>query len=190
MPRGIRGRKSSEKRTAVNVIIPKEWDPTTKTWRELAPSDPSINPCAGGDDTAPVRSAQEVAIDMELLAMQAAAEAEAAQAALKDAAPMKTKARKKLEVVAAEKAKEAKRLAAYASLAKHQAPPEKLKLLASSTDLGSRAHKERRRHEQAAQQHNATRGRDVTRDGRRDDRPEERSRSRSRDRDSEDAMDY
>ena len=184
---GIRGRKSNEKRSVVNAVLPKEYNAVTKRFETIDPAAASTSVC----DDKPVRSAEETAADMQQIAAQAAAEAEAARVALAEAPKeMKAKARRKLEAVAAAKAKEAKRLAIYVQVAQHQAPPEQLKLFASSLDLGSRARKESRRHEQAAKQvgsrSNRGRDREARRDGRRDDRSH--SRSRSRDPESDDMV--
>jgi hypothetical protein len=184
---GIRGRKSSEKRPGVNAIVPKEWDEASNRYVEVQASDASINPFVSDE---PVKSVEESTAEMQCLAEKAAKEAEEAQAAVSDGATkqMNKKARKKLEAVAAEKAKEAKRQALYASLARHQVRPEALRKLSSSGELAKLAHKNQRRLEQAAQ-HGICRAGERERGGRGDDRVQDRSRSRSREPESDDEMD-
>jgi hypothetical protein len=143
MPRGIRGRKSSEERKPVNAIVPKERDPSDGVWRPLDESDASINPYVSEERP---KTAEEVLAERQSQAAQAAEEAAAAREAAAAAAtqPMSSKSKRKLEAIAQEKEKEAKRLALYVSLAKHQMKPEQLRLLGSSSVRGGAPTKRQR----------------------------------------------
>lgn len=138
MPRGIRGRKSkANEYSAVNAIVPKERD-ANGTLVDAG----DILPWHGKEVQ---RSAEEIVRERQEQAAQAAEDAAAAKSALPvEPKKMNAKQRKRLEAAALEKEKEAKRLALYASLAQHQAKPQMLANLGSSSTLGQRPAKRRR----------------------------------------------
>jgi hypothetical protein len=143
MPRAIRGRKSSQDLKPVSVIIPKERDGVDGRWRQLDADDASINPFVSSE---PVKTEDEVVAERRLQAAQAAEEAAAARAAASAAISqqMSAKTKRKLEAIASEKEKEAKRLQLYVSLAQNQMKPEQLRLLGSSSTRGEQPSKRQR----------------------------------------------
>ena len=138
MPRGIRGRKSNKAEyVAVNAILPTERDAsgTLVTAADIGPWQ--------SDQVA--KSPDKHLCERQQQAAEAAEAAEAVKASL-PVEPKKVSAKqlKRLQAAAIAKEKEAKRLALYASLVQHQARPEMLASLGSSSTLGERASKRKR----------------------------------------------
>jgi hypothetical protein len=129
MPRGIRGRKSKGN-VIVNVIVPKQRSTVDGGWKELDPSDESINPFVSQE---PPKSMENIVADRQQQAAHAAEEADAAKESLTQLTAnhgiMNAKKRRKLEAQVLAKEKEARRLSLYASLAQHQMKPEHLQML-------------------------------------------------------------